>query len=170
MNMYFSAKQQTLAQFKEVYDKQLVNEIPKAGPPLIFCAMSNQTPENRYDIVTFLIGEGAELKGTNSEDETLFHILFSRPKHNIEQTRELTELLINAGVDINQLDSKNRVALQYLISQPKISDEAFAPLYDLIFERCDLELSIKNAWGYTPIELAQKFPYRAELLKRMMKK
>lgn len=169
MNMYFSAKRQTLPQFKEVYDKQLLNEIPKVGSPLIFCAMSNQIPENRYDIVKFLVSEGAELKGTNDENETLFHILFSRPQHSIEQTIELTELLLNAGVDINQLDSKNRVALQYLISQPKISDEAFAPLYDVIFERCNLELSIKNDWGYTPIELAQKLPYRAELLKRMMK-
>lgn len=98
MDMYFSAKRQTLAQFKEVYDKQLLNEMPKIGSPLIFCAMSNQTPENRYDIVKFLISEGAELKGANAESETLFHILFSSPKHNIEQTRELTELLINAGV------------------------------------------------------------------------
>ena len=169
MDMFFSAKRQTLAQFKEIYDKQLLNETPKSGSPLIFCAMSNQIPENRYDIVKFLISEGAELKGTDTENETLFHILFSRPKHNLEQTVELTEILIKAGVNINQLDTKNRVALQYLISQPKISDEDFAPLYDLIFERCALELSIKNDWGYTPIELAQKLPFRAELLKRMMK-
>ncbi len=169
MDMYFSAKRQTLSQFKEVYDKQLLNEKAKSASPLIFCAMSNQTPENRYDIVKFLISEGAELKGTNAENETLFHVLFSRPKHNLEQTVELTEILIKAGVDINQLDKKNRVAIQYLINLPKFSDEELAPLYDLIFERCDLELSIKNDWGYTPVELAQKLPYRAELLKRMMK-
>lgn len=167
MNMYFSAKRQTLLQFKEVYDKQLLNETPKSGSPLIFCAMSNQAPENRYDIVKFLISEGIELKGTNAENETLFHILFSRPKHNLEQTVELTEILIKAGVNINQLDTKNRVAIQYLIDLPKLSDEELAPLYDLIFEQCELELSIKNNWGYTPIELAQKIPYRAELLKRM---
>lgn len=169
MDMFFSAKRQTLSQFKEIYDRRLLNEIPKVGSPLIFCAMSNQTPENRYDIVKFLVSEGAELKGTNAENETLFHILFSRPKHNLEQTVELTEILIKAGVNINQLDAKNRVAIQYLIKLPKFSDEELAPLYNLIFEQCDLELSIKNDWGYTPIELAQKFPYRAELLKRMMK-
>lgn len=73
MDMYFSAKRQTLSQFKEKYDKQLLNETPKSSSPLIFCAMSNQTPENRYDIVKFLISEGAELKGTNDENETLFH-------------------------------------------------------------------------------------------------
>ena len=56
MNMYFSARTQTLAQFKEVYDKRLLNETPKNDSPVIFCAMANQTPQNRYDIVKFLIG------------------------------------------------------------------------------------------------------------------
>lgn len=136
MDMYFSAKRQTLAQFMEVY-------------------------------VRFLIAQGAELTGTNGENETLFHILFSRPKHSMAQTVELTELLIDAGADINQPDAKGRVALQYLISHPKLTDRDMAPLYDLLFTRCRLDLSIKNAWGYTPIDLAQKLPYRAELLRRM---
>lgn len=115
----------------------------------------------------FLIGEGAELKGTNEESETLFHILFSRPKHIMEQTVELTQILIDAGVDINQLDAKHRAAIQYLISHPKFTDEDFAPLYDVIFQNCTLEVNAKNDWGYTPIELARKLQYRADLLKRM---
>lgn len=45
MNMYFSARTQTLAQFKEVYDKRLLNETPKNDSPVIFCAMANQTPQ-----------------------------------------------------------------------------------------------------------------------------
>ena len=140
MNMYFSARTQTLAQFKEVYDKRLLNETPKNDSPVIF---------------------------TNDESATLFHILFSRPKHNMEQTVELTQILIEAGVDINQLDAKNRVAIQYLISHPKFTDEDFAPLYDVIFQNCTLEVNVKNDWGYTPIELARKLPYRADLLRRM---
>ena len=167
MYMYFSARTQTLAQFKEVYDKRLLNETPQDGSPVIFCAMANQTPQNRYDIVKFLIGEGAELKGTNEESATLFHILFSRPKHIMEQTVELTQILIDAGVDINQLDAKHRAAIQYLISHPKFTDEDFAPLYDVIFQNCTLEVNAKNDWGYTPIELARKLQYRADLLKRM---
>ncbi len=167
MDIYFSAKTQTLAQFKEVYDKQLLNATPKNGSPVIFCAMANQTPQNRYDIVKFLIGEGADLNGTNKESETLFHILFSRPKHIMEQTVELTQIFIDAGVDINQLDAKHRVAIQHLTSHPKFTDEDFAPLYDVIFQKCTLELNTKNDWGYTLIELAQKLPYRADLLRRM---
>ena len=135
MNMYFSARTQTLAQFKEIYDKRLLNETPQDGSPVIFCAMANHTHQNRYDIVKFLIGEGAELKGTNAENETLFHILFSRPKHIMEQTVELTQILTEAEVDINQLDAKHRVAIQHIISHQKFNDEDFAPLYDVIFQK-----------------------------------
>ena len=144
-----------------------MDETLQDGSPVIFCAMANQTPQNRYDIVKFLIGEGAELKGTNDESATLFHILFSRPKHIMEQTVELTQILIEAGVDINQLDAKHRAAIQHLISHPKFTDEELAPLYDVIFQNCTLELNTKNDWGYTPIDLARKLPYRADLLRRM---
>ena len=168
MDMYFSAKRQTLAQFMEVYDQQRLHEV-HGGSTILFDAMAHQSPQDRYDIVRFLIAQGAELTGTNGENETLFHILFSRPKHNMAQTVELTKLLIDAGADINQPDAKGRVALQHLISHPKLTDRDLAPLYDLLFTRCRLDLSTKNAWGYTPIELAQKLPYRAELLRRMTK-
>lgn len=166
MDMFFSAKRQTLAQFMEVYDRQRLHEV-HGGSSVIFDAMANQSPQDRYEIVKFLMGEGAELTGTNAENETLFHVLFSRPKHDIGQTVELTKLLIDAGADINRPDAKNRMAIQHLISQPKLTDEELAPLYDVIFQSCALELNTKNDWGYTPIELAQKFPYRAGLLKRM---
>ena len=48
-----------------------------------------------------------------------------------------------------------------------LTAEDFAPLYDVIFQNCTLELNTKNDWGYTPIELARKLQYRADLLKRM---
>ena len=111
MDMYASAKTQTLTQFKEVYDKRLLNAVPRAGSPVVFRAMANQTPQNRYDIVEFLIDEGAELNGTNAQGETLLHILFSRPRHSMAQTVALTRSLLDAGVDIDQLDSRNRVAI-----------------------------------------------------------
>lgn len=85
------------------------------------------------------------MTGTNGENETLFHILFSRPKHNMAQTVELTGILMDAGADINQPDAKGRVTLQHLISHPKLTDRDMAPLYDLLFTRCRLDLSIKNA-------------------------
>ena len=75
MDMYFSAKRQTLAQFMEVYDQQRLHEI-HGGSTIIFDAMAHQSPQDRYDIVRFLIAQGAELTGTNGESETLFHVCF----------------------------------------------------------------------------------------------
>ena len=43
MDMFFSAKRQTLAQFMEVYDRQRLNEV-HGGSPVIFDAMANQSP------------------------------------------------------------------------------------------------------------------------------
>ena len=116
MDMYFSVKWKH-AQFMEVYDQQRLHEI-HGGSTIIFDAMAHQSPQDRYDIVRFLIAQGAELTGTNGENETLFHILFSRPKHNMAQTVELTGILMDAGVDINRPDAKGRVALQHLITTP----------------------------------------------------
>lgn len=157
MDMYFSAKRQTLAQFMEVYDQQRLHEI-HGGSTILFDAMAHQSPQDRYDIVRFLIAQGAELTGTNGENETLFHILFSRPKHNMAQTVELTKLLIDAGADINQPDAKGRVALQHLISHPKLTDRDLAPLYDLLFTRCRLDLSIKKCLGLYPHRAGSKAP------------
>ena len=45
MNMYFSARTQTLAQFKEVYDKRLLNETPQDGSPVILLYGESNTPK-----------------------------------------------------------------------------------------------------------------------------
>ncbi len=95
MDMFFSAKRQTLAQFMEVYDQQRLHEI-HGGSTVIFDAMAHQSPQDRYDIVRFLIAQGAELTGTNGENETLFHILFSRPKHNTPPCRRYSGIYLPA--------------------------------------------------------------------------
>lgn len=50
MDMYFSAKRQTLAQFMEVYDQQRLHEIP-GGSTIIFDAMATSRP--RTDMILF---------------------------------------------------------------------------------------------------------------------
>ena len=45
MDMYFSAKRQTLAQFMEVYDQQRLHEI-HGGSTIIFDAMAHQSPQD----------------------------------------------------------------------------------------------------------------------------
>ena len=165
MNMFFTAKRKTFDDFILIYDREQLNE--RADSPLIFCAMSNHDPESRFKIVNFLISEGADLTKLNSENECLFHTLFSRPKHNIEQSTILIKKLLEANVNINQFDKKKRLPIQYIINSGLKEDE-ISEWYDILFAQEGLILTEKNAWGYSPIELTQKFlPERQKLLDRM---
>lgn len=166
MDIFFSAKTQGLKDFIIYYNNSFLNS-SKLSSPLIFHAMSNNDPQNRFDIVTFLIKQGVNLDVVNGESETLFHILFSRQKHILEETRELTCELLKAKIDINHQDSKKRLAIQWLINS-KYSDDELSAIYDLIFSLPNLLLTEKNNWGYSPIELAKKNTARANLYARMI--
>lgn len=76
--------------------------------------------------------------------------------------------LIDKGVNINQLDEKERVPLQYLINL-KYTDEELEPLYQIWFAQNSILVNHKNAWGKTPLEIAEQMSYRASLLERMKK-
>ena len=165
MDMFFTAKRKTFEEFMEIYDRAQLNA--QVDPPLIFNAMANHDPESRFKIVNFLISEGVDLTVLNSENECLFHILFSRPNHNIEQSTILIKKLLEGNVNINQLDNKNRVPLQYIINSG-LDENEISEWYDIIFSQENLLLTEKSAYGYTPIELTQKFlPRRQKLLERM---
>jgi len=162
MNIDLIAKMKNYEEFMSAYcpGDELVEY---KGKSLLFYALSNNDPESRYRISSFLINKGTYALGTNEEGENLLHILLSRVNHNLEQTIELCQELISQGIDVNQLDSKGRVSLQYLINLKYTDDELWA-LYELWFSQTKLMVSHKNSWGVSPIELAEKLPYREKLL------
>lgn len=135
------------------------------GKSLLFFAVSNNDPENRFCITEFLLERKTDATGVNESGENLFHILFSRNKHNLSRTLVMTEQFLQVGVDINRIDEKGRLPLQYVINMP-YSDEELEPLYDLILSK-NLNIAHKNAWGYSPIDLAMKVPYRGRFLKKV---
>ena len=63
---------------------------------------------------------------------------------------------------------KERVPLQYLINL-KYTDEELEPLYQIWFAQNSILVNHKNAWGKTPLEIAEQMSYRASLLERMKK-
>lgn len=136
------------------------------GRSLIFFSIGNSDLISRYDISNFLIDKDVDVKCLNTENESVLHVLLGQTKHDVDKTVELCEKFISKGVDINMLDNKNRVAFQYIINM-KFSDEQLKPLYDLWFSQPYIELTIPNAWGVTPIDLALELPYRKEVLERM---
>ena len=167
MDISLVAKMKKYDEFISCYNEGDEKKVYK-GKSLLFYSLSNNDTESRYLITDFLLNKGAEANVTNECGENLLHILLSRTNHNIKQTAELCKKLIDKGVNINQLDEKERVPLQYLINL-KYTDEELEPLYQIWFAQNSILVNHKNAWGKTPLEIAEQIPYRASLLERMKK-
>lgn len=133
------------------------------GKSLLFYSISNSNIENRYAITNYLLDKGANAKVINECNESLLHVLLGQVNHDLSKTTALCKRLINLGANRNQLDSKNRLALQYIVNL-KYSDEELAELYNVWFSVSDVLVSTKNAWGKSPIELAEQISYRRKLL------
>lgn len=167
MDISMIAKLKGKEEFYSNYSKDDINRLFN-GKSLLFYALSNNNIEVRYDIVNFLLDEGAKANVINENQETLLHILLSRNNHNLEQTIKLSERLINSGVDINKIDDKGRLALQCLINM-KYTDKELEPLYELWFSQPNICINVKNSWGKTLLDIARTMPYRKELVERMQK-
>lgn len=138
------------------------------GKSLLFYSISNSDLDSRYTITNFLLNEGAQVTGVDDENNTLLHILLSRTNHDLPKTIELCKRLIEKGVDINIVDRRNRLALQYLVMMHYTDDE-LKPLYELWFSQPKVLVNVKNAWGKSPLDLAELFSYRKELVEMMRK-
>lgn len=138
------------------------------GKSLIFYSIANSDLSSRYDISNFLLDKEVDVINLNSQNESVLHVLLAQVKHDLDKTIKLCKIFINRGVDINTLDNKGRVAFQYILNM-KFSDEQLNPLYDMWFSQPHIELTIQNAWGLTPIDLAMKISYRKKILERMEK-
>lgn len=137
-----------------------------AGVPLISYSLSNGDPVARYRTSTFLLDKGCRVDGFNSLRQTALHILLGQVKHDISQTTELCARLLERGVDPAAVDSRGVTATQEIVNL-KQNDVDLAELFDLWFRQPGLALNQPNKAGFSPIELAEKRPYRAEMVRRM---
>lgn len=154
-------KEEFFAMYKDEYMTQKYD-----NNNLIFYAVRNSDKEARYAIVNFLLDNGSTVNIEAKDKRTLLHTILEHRDHDIDQTTHICKRLIEAGVDINQLDSKNRLALSELLNL-KFSDEDLEELYDLWFSQPIVDVLTKNAWGYSPLDLARKLPFRKTLVKMM---
>ena len=138
------------------------------GKSLLFYSLANNDADSRYSISSFLLDKGIDVSGLNEENENVLHVLLSRTDHNLKQTIELCKRLIDGGANINQIDKKGLVPLQYIINL-KYTDEELEPLYEIWFAKNNVVIDHKNAWGKSPLEIAEIIPYREKLLERMKK-
>lgn len=166
MNIYLTARMKSAEEFYKLYDKKYLNE-PYEGDTLIIYGIGNTKFDDRYNITNFLLNEGADAKVIDIYGNTLLHILLGHVKHDLEKTIELCKRLIDLGVDINHKDNRNRLAIQWIINL-KYTDEELMPLYDLWFSQSNVDINTKNDWGFSPLELAKKLPFREKLVERML--
>lgn len=165
MNVFLTARMKTFDEFKELYDKKYLNESDDEKA-LIFYAAGNTKIQERYRLVNYLIDEGANVHILDKYGDSLLHVLLGHVQHDLPSEVALCRRLIEMGVDINILNNKNVLAIQWLMNM-KYSDEKLKPLYDLWFAQDYVDVTTKNAWGYSPLELAEKDPLRADLIRRM---
>jgi hypothetical protein len=155
-------KDEFYSQFQEGDAKKLFE-----GLPLIFDAAANTNSEVRYEICNFLLDRDTNVTALNKENQSILHVVLGHVKQDIPKLTSLCKRIIDHGADINVLDKQKTVSLKSILSM-KYTDAELAPLYELWFSQPYVELNIRDKWGLTPIEFAKKFPYRDDVVKRMM--
>ncbi len=147
-------KDEFYKKYKKSYNKKLFY-----GKSLIFYSIMNNDLDTRYEISNFLLDEGVDVKLKTQHKETVLHILLARQEHNIIETSKLSKRFLDLGVDINAIDDNNRVAFQYILNM-KYSDGDLLPLYNLWLSYKNVDFITKNSYGFSPLDLANKLPYR----------
>ena len=128
------------------------------GRSLLMCAIANTDMTTRYTIADFLIERDALIGPPGPEGHTPLHVLFSHTHREVARDLTIARWLIDNGVDINATDRRGTVAMCELITGG-MSDQELAPLYDLMLAQPDLDLTIANAVGRTPIDIADRLPH-----------
>ena len=133
--------------------------------------MGRETKEAVEDAVGDTTGE---ILDDFDEYEQFYEDLFEQQRETcreyedfLDDLRELQREGMGEGLDI-PLGEKGKVPLQYLINL-KYSDEELEVLYELWFTQKNVLVNHKNAWGKSPLELAEKMPFRASVVERMKK-
>lgn len=166
MRIAFLASAKGKDEFFEEYGKNPVDvNSVFDGIPLINSTLANPNAEDRYIMSMFLLERGATANVCNQQKEGPLHILFSHTEHDFSKSMILFRTLLEHGADVDQIDRKNRIALHYLVSMPG-TDEEIMPFLELYLAQKP-NINIRNKWGYSPLELAERFPYRRRFAERL---
>jgi hypothetical protein len=136
------------------------------GRSLIFWALGNSDLRSRYEISEMLLNKNVDVLSKNSDSDTVLHVLLGQAKNDVSKVYDLCREFIKRGVDINAKDRLGQTAI-YSIIRMKNTDEELQSLYDLFFATPDLDLSVKDKAGVTPLRYASSCSYRTALAERM---
>jgi hypothetical protein len=134
---------------------------------LLMAGLANGAVPDRYQIAGFLLDQGAradQIQGRGAY--SALHLLLGHGRQDIDQLTPLCRRLVDAGCDVNALDANSVDALQGIVNL-KVPDDALEDLYDLWFSFDLANIETPNRAGLSPLDLARKLPYRADLVTRM---
>lgn len=86
--------------------------------------------------------------------------------HVLHQTFLLCKGLLERGVDINGVDCHGQPAINYVACLGG-SEGELEELYALWFFRSDLNFTMVDKFGQTPMDFVRNLPHRKKLLERM---
>jgi hypothetical protein len=159
----------TFDEFAQVYQAgQATTWVDDTGRTLLTLAVANTDPGARTAIANRLLDDGADAAAVIDQDQyNVLHILFGHVKHDVEPEARLLERLLERGADVNWVSPRWGTPIQTLASTLKFSDETFAPFYDVLFARPDLDLLRPGASGRSSWTSARRSRKRQQLAARM---
>lgn len=168
MRVVHVAKMGTLEQFLAEYDPSQANAVDGNGRSVLLAALGNTDPAARVAIANRVLDDGADAAVVSPSGSSALHVLLGQVHHDYPAEATLLRRLLDGGADVNAVMPKFGTPLQTLNAQLNRSDEQFAPFYDVLFARSDLDLLKPGRNGLTSLASARKARhFRQALLQRM---
>ena len=134
---------------------------------LLLRSLGNNDPTARIAIASQLLDDGAD-PATEDADLTTLHVLLGQGIHDFEAEAPLLKRLLDGGADINKVIKQFGTPLETLAAQFKFSDDTLPPLYDVLFDRDELNLLQTSLHDRSVLANVQKWALRrAALIARM---
>lgn len=155
MTLIGAAAGASVEEFLAEYDVSHANDKTSTGSTILLEALGNTDPEARLAIANRLLDDGADASATQPSGINALHILFGARSHKFDQEAVLAQRLIDGGADVNGVGAKFGTPLQTLARNFAYSDDEYAPLYDVLFSRRDLDLTSPQGKRKSVLEALQ---------------
>ncbi|WP_157516867.1 hypothetical protein [Mycobacterium sp. MS1601] len=140
----FAAGSATYEQFLEArHPVDAVSFRKSGGRTLLFDSVANKAISARIAITHRLLDDGAD-PSVESAGINVLHVLFGRRGHDAQREAPMVQRLLDGGADINLVSPRFGPPLIGLAKNGPRPETARVPLYDLIFDRPDLDLSLPS--------------------------
>lgn len=161
-NVFDATREGNWEAFQKFYNGSVNQLNPHTGYNLLQLAVtSTQNPEERLQIIRFLLEHGIDLAYKEpAQQRNVLHIaFFGFLRGDIEYLKKLTELLITAGADVNAADKFNAIPLKYAITISKHPTEDMKDIYAMLI-RAGSDYTRKDTFQKSCLDYAQEYSWR----------